>query len=107
MPAGPDGKSWTCYSKTLERVETRGHGPLRARVGAPEHAGRDPTSPIGQAQEGTEDDPRLRQAAPTRREPLSSGVCPICHPRTVPLGHLDGNRGPQRVLFTRVRGETV
>jgi hypothetical protein len=74
----------------------RGQGPIRARVGAPEHAGRDPPSPIGQAQEGTEGDPRLRQAAPTRREPLSSGVRPIRHPQTVPLGHLDGNRGPQR-----------
>lgn len=40
----------------------RGQGPLRARIGAPEHAGRDPLSPIGQAQEHAEGDPRLRQA---------------------------------------------
>ena len=85
----------------------RGQGPVRARVGAPEHAWGDPAPPIGQAQEGAEGDPRLRQAAPSRREPPSSGMRPIRHRQTVPPGHLDGNRGPPRILFTRVRGRGV
>ena len=72
----------------------RCEGSFRAGVGATQHAGRDPPSPVGQPEEHAEGNPRPCQAVSSAcGGPLLSGMRPILHPRTVPPGRLGYNLG--------------